>query len=139
MSDKGTDHTKRRKRADGKQLLGKVVLLVGDDTAVMQRLITQLVQRGADIALLCWQIPLETARKLQENAKALGRGLLLIEQVEQKITDSRQLIDTVVAELGHPDIFIDLSTKRRLTTNGNIYFEKPNWQLTKTVLEEIVY
>ena len=127
------------------QLVGKVVLLVGNDTAFLPKLVTQLAQKGADIALLCWQMPREMARKIKESVQAYGQKILLIDPAEQEGLTSKQLIDTVTMELGHLDVLIDLSAQSRLTLqkedpNGMVYpvgFSQPNWQLNHVVLEKL--
>jgi hypothetical protein len=131
----------------GKQLLGKVVLLIGQDTAVVQNLITQLAQKGADIALVCWQMPGETVRKIRANVQETGRHFLLLEQTEAvpKASMITQLIETISNEWGHLDIFIDLSAQKSdlaAISNGQAHKALPsaaNWLLRKAVLEKIVH
>lgn len=131
-----------------RQLLGKVVFLVGNDSKVLQSLVKQLAQKGADIALLCWQLPWETARKIKESVQAFGREILLIVPTERETPSTTQLIQAITGELGHLDIFIDLSARspelpiqaeaadvdKQQATRS-----QPNWQLTRAVLEEMVY
>ena len=130
MSDISTIQKMGQETLGRKQLVGKVVLLIGNDTTVLNNLVTQLAQKGADIVLLCWQLPLEAAQKI-----------LLIEQSKEKPTTSRQLIETIVTELGHLDIFIDLSAQKNLSPqngNGTMNLAGANrWQLTKAILEEL--
>lgn len=143
MSDKSINESKKyEETSQRQQLLGKVVLLIGNDTAVLQNLVTQLAQKGADVALLCWQMPLETARKIRESAQSVGRHLLLIEQSKRHEATYKQLMQTVTAELGKFDIFIDLSAqpKREPMANGNGHHTtllQPNWQLRHVVLQEM--
>lgn len=129
-------------------LPGKVVLLVGNDTAVLHPLIGLLAQKGADIALLCGHIPLKTAHKIKERVQSFGRKLLLLEQVEGRDVSPAHLVQTVVTELGQLDLFIDLSAQKSeppLHENGNSQAPsqtpmpiQPHWQFTTAVLHEIV-
>lgn len=157
MSDKQTDQQTetdqdknnnkwRPESANPQHLMGKVVLLIGNDTAVVQNLVTQLAQKGADIALVCWQMPQEAVRKIKESVQAVGRHLLLIEQTEPEHEASvmAQLVETIAAELGHLDIFIDLSAHKSeplSLSNGHAHkvtAGQPNWPLAQAVLEEMV-
>lgn len=152
MREKQTDQIETNKKERNSispcnQLLGKVVLLIGNDTSILQNLISQLAQKGADIALLCWQMPREKAQKIKENVQATGSRLFLIEQADYKTTNPSQLIDSIVAKMGQLDIFIDLSaqkTEAEITDdkrdNGNgLEFSYPNWQFTQAALEEIAH
>jgi len=141
MSIESTIHFERQlDTINKKQLQGKVVLLRGNDAAILHNLVTQLAQNGADVVLLYWQIPLETARQIKESAQSAGRHLLLVEQ--KKSSASGQVIDTIKSELGHLDVYIDLSAqKHKPAANFNrqsSQFNKPNWSLTQNVLEELV-
>ncbi len=128
-------------------LPGKVVLLVGNDTAVMHLLIGQLAQKGADIALLCGHISLETAHKIKERVQSYGRELLLLEQEEGHDASPAHLVQTVITELGQLDFFIDLSAQkseppRRFDGNSQMPIQtptsiRPHWQFTTAVLKEI--
>jgi hypothetical protein len=130
-----------------KLLLGKVVLLIGCDTAEVQNLITQLAQKGADIAIVCWQMPGETVRKIRANVQATGRHFLLLEPTgaEPKASMISQLMETIINELGHLDIFIDLSAQKSepaADSNGQApqpFSSSVNWLLRGAVLEEIAY
>ena len=123
------------------QLVGKVVLLIGNDTAFLPKLVTQLAQKGADVALLCCQMPLEVARKIKESVQACGQKILFIDRAEQDGVTSRQLIDMVVTELGHLDVFIDLSAQKRVARQNEAIdpdrYSQPNWQLNQVVLEQL--
>lgn len=131
-------------RQDSKHLWGKAVLLIGNDTAVLQGLVTQLAQKGADIALLCWRLPSEIGRKLQAQVQSLGRQLLLVQWADRQNASIEQLIHYIVEEWGRLDIFIDVSAKRhkenqseeqRMLGSGSL---PSKWQLTHTILEEMV-
>ena len=132
-------------------LFGKVVLLIGNDTAVLQNLVGQLAQKGADIALLCWQMPLEVAHKMEAHVQSLGRQLIVIERVENQWFSVEQLIHSIITRWGHFDIFIDMSVNGGSETavpNNNGEQEEthpapawlpPKWQLTRTILEEMAH
>ena len=133
-------------KAQRKQLLfGKSVLLIGNNTAVLQNLVTQLAKKGADIALLCWQIPLEIARKMKESVRSFGRQLVLIERAEYQRISVEQLIHDLVNRWGHFDIFIDMSTRSDMAgqqideaeANDPQAAWPSKWQLTQTVLEKM--
>ena len=143
-----------RRRLNGEEtahrhsLLGKVVLLIGNDTAVLQSLVTQLARKGADIALLCWRIPLEISQQLKEKVQSFGRRLLLVERASDQSDSVEQLIHTVTSEWGHFDIFIDVSTRKNKKSSSQNRVEKtetqPNqlptkWQLTQKILEEMIH
>jgi enoyl-[acyl-carrier-protein] reductase (NADH) len=151
MSDNFVNHNyekRNRRTAHPQSLRGKVVFLIGNDTSVMQNLVTQLAQKGADIALVCWQMPLETIRKIKESVQEAGRHFLWIEQSDttQKPFALVQLVETITMELGHLDIFIDLSAQKSeptALTNGTVHLStpttprQPNWLLAQAVLEEM--
>lgn len=124
-------------------LTGKVVLLVGNDTAVTQLLIGQLAQKGADIALVCWHIPLETSAKIKERVQAFGRKLLLLEEMAGQTTSPAQLVQTITGELGQLDLFIDLSAQTSAPPGPNDDPNQmpapvqPHWQFVTAVLPEI--
>lgn len=129
-----------------KRLLGKAVLVVGEDTAVVETLVTQLAQRGADIILLCWHMSLETGRKLQNNVRSLGRRFLLIEPENEQMAEADQLMQTVQSEWGHVDVFIDMSHEKsdpsqsEVAPHSNKEKEEwisPNWPLVQAFLKEI--
>lgn len=120
-------------------LLGKVVLLMGNDTAVLQTLITQLAQKGADIALVCRQLPAETVRRVQASVESFGQRFLFIEEVKRQPISANHLVQTVVTGLGNLDVFIDLSAPKRAPTmhKNMIGRRRPDWQLAQAVLKEI--
>ena len=129
-----------------KYLLDKVVLLVGTDTAVLQNLVAKLAQKGANIALLCWQMPQETLHTIKAHVQELGRKLLVIEQAKQQQQTSSQLVETINSELGSLDIFIDLSVEEENKDRSldsakekNTVELAPNWHLRQAVLEELVF
>lgn len=150
MSENQTNQTKITKKNNApqrNQLWGKVVLLIGNDTSILQNLVAQLALKGADIALLCLQMPREKAQKLKESVQPAGTRLFLIEQPDYQNVSPSRLIDSIVAKMGHLDIFIDLSaqkpesgTKDFRPVNGSVSpFSGPNWQFTQAALEEITH
>ena len=127
-----------------RMLFGKAVLLIGNDTAVLQNLVMQLAKKGADIALLCWRLPLDVARKMKEYVQAFGQRLVLIERAENQRFSVEQLIHSVINKWGHFDIFIDISsgsgTKDKTETQDPQTAWLPSkWQLTRTVIEEMAH
>ncbi len=131
------------------RLAGKVVLLVGNDTAVLQTMILQLAQKGADIALICRQLSTETMRLIGEKVEALGQRFLFIKAKEltqdhaHKVVHADQLIQTVVAQLGHLDVFIDLSAQKQSTeaneTRATSDQPLPSWPLRQAVFKELAH
>jgi len=129
---------------NNKLLFGKAVLLIGNDTAVLQNLVEKLAKRGADIALLCWQMPLEVADKMKTLVQSLGQQLILIEQVENQRFSVEQLIHSLITRWGHFDIFIDVSVKVGSNTavpndNEEQKRTQSKWQLSRTILEEMAH
>jgi len=125
-------------------LLGKVVLLIGNDTAVVQTLAGQLAQKGADVALVCRQFSRETLRLIRESVESVGRRFLLIEDSERRPVPPDSVVQTVTSVLGSLDIFIDLSaqtTEALFPRRGNgtlLQRLRPNWHLRHIVFEEII-
>ncbi len=135
-------------------LLGKAVLLIGNDTAVLHRLIRQLVQKGADVALLCGRLPVATAQRLRAQVQASGNQFLLVQQVDNESRSIGQLVHNIAAEWGPIDFFIDLSARQshaappEADTSGepdetavetrpeSLVTLRP-WQVTQAVMEEM--
>lgn len=137
---------------DNQLLFGKAVLLIGNDTAVLQNLVEQLAKKGADITLLCWQMPLQAADEMKAHVQSLGRQLILIERVENQRFSVEQLIHSVTTRWGPFDVFIDMSvkvgSKTAVPNNAKDKGEQketrpewlpPKWQLTRTILEEMAH
>lgn len=122
-------------------LFGKVVLLIGNDTAVLHTLIKQLAQKGADIALVCRDLPRETVRRAQETVESLGRRFLFIEGTKKQPDFASDLVDTVVSDLGNLDVFIDLSAKATNTPakSGLPERRKSDWHFAQTVIKELAH
>jgi hypothetical protein len=125
-------------------LFGKVVLLIGNDTAVLPSLITQLAERGADIALIYQQLSLDTMRLVKENVESLGQRFLFLENPDILEIPTDQFIQSVTSRLDHIDVFIDLSVQNKdqlPMINGNedpaIGWQQPNWTLMHKALQEI--
>jgi hypothetical protein len=126
-------------------LFGKAVLLIGNDTAVLQNLVQQLAQKGADVALLCWKIPAEVARKMQAYVQSFGQQLILIQQVENQRFSVEQLIHNVTTRWGQFDIFIDVSAKGKAADKSEAGDKEeqqpawllPNWEMTRAVVQEM--
>lgn len=144
--------TSRNRDQRNLPLLGKAVLLIGNDTAVVHRLIKQLVQEGADVALLCGRLPAETAQHLQAQVQASGNHLLLVQQADNESQSLGQLVHHIATRWGPIDFFIDLSARQSsapLPENGNDSkaegkVEKAEplanlrpWQVTQVILEEM--
>jgi hypothetical protein len=121
-------------------LNGKVALLVGSDTAVLHSLVTQLAQRGADIALVCRNWSGDGLNRLKEKVEALGHHLLLLNEPGEEGLTAPQIIGRVIESLGRLDIFIDLSVKQKEGgENGSAPTYTPvNWLLMKTAVQEMV-
>lgn len=150
-NDKPMD-TSRNRDQHNLPLLGKAVLLIGNDTAVLHRLIKQLVQKGADVALLCGRLPENTALHFQSQVQASGNHLLLVQQADNENRSIGQLVHHIATRWGPIDFFIDLSARqsspplpetvqdsevegeaRKAESLANI---KP-WQVTQVILEEM--
>jgi hypothetical protein len=122
-------------------LLDKVVLLIGNDTAVLQNMIIQLAQKGADVALICQKLSAETLGRIRASMESMGRRFLLIEKSKQQLVSPEWLIETVSSHLGHLDIFIDLSAYKQTTLSfpdepKDNWFQL-HWPLTQAVIQEI--
>lgn len=122
-------------------LVGKVVLLIGNDTAVLHTLVRRLAQKGADIALVCRELSSEAIRRVQEIVESLGQRFLLVDETNYQTFSADRLIHTVTSTLGHLDVFIDLSadlSALQETENGQARIEfQPVWLLRQPVLEEL--
>lgn len=128
-------------------LLGKVVLLIGNDTAVLQTLITQLAQKGADIALICRKLPSETVQRVKESVEALERRFLFIETSKTSANTFEPMLQTVTAGLGPFDVLIDLSAQKTETVAtlqqtqdrsiANAF--QPNWRFMQAAYKGIAH
>jgi hypothetical protein len=145
MTNKLTNPAKGSQPVTGRQnyLVDKVVLLIGNDIAVLQTIIIQLAQKGADVALICQKISRETLHHVRENVESVGRRLLVLEEVERKPVSAERLIQIIVLKLGHLDIFIDLSTPQRKLSPLESEKEQTKewfpsgWSLMQAALQEI--
>ena len=66
--------------ASRNHLVGKVVLLIGNDTPVLNTLVIQLAQKGADIALFCRRQSTEALQNLKQQVEALGQRFFLFSE-----------------------------------------------------------
>lgn len=150
MIDDSTNKQQRRQGEPDRSnqlLFGKVVLLIGNDTAVLQEMVKQLAQKGANIALLCWQMPVEIARKMQEHVQSFGQQLMLIQRAENQRFSVEELIHNITNKWGQFDFFIDLSagggkagqTDEAEAKDPQTGWLPPKWELTRTVLEEMTH
>jgi NAD(P)-dependent dehydrogenase (short-subunit alcohol dehydrogenase family) len=130
-----------RRSSPRNHLIGKVVMLVGEDTTLLQGLAEPLARKGADIAVVCPTASPELVRPLRESVESAGQRFYQVtaETAEQP----ERIVDTITAELGHLDIFIDLSAHAptRWGFNGNGAHDDeergPDWPLAQAALETI--
>lgn len=115
-----------------RSLIGKVVLLVGGDTAVLNSLVAPLAERGADIALISSDEGLHNVGSMRDSVESAGRRFLHIDDEARREESADALIDSVTDRLGHLDIFIDLSQSSRGSSQL-----LPNWQLAQAALSEM--
>lgn len=123
-----------------RSLTGKVILLVGDNTAVLQGLIDPLAQKGADIALLCAEEAAVELRPLRESVEASGRRFLHVPGAERGESTPQQIIDSITADLGQLDMFIDVSAPQAAESPPaalDMAQIMPNWALMRAALEQI--
>ena len=119
----------------------KAVLIIGHDTSVIKSLITRLARKGADVALICWEMQLDSIIKIKETVEETDSRFLLIEQSKAQGFDSKQLIDAITREFGKLDAIIDMSSQIPKKKNQNNHrdkdpwLKKPSWPITKVVLE----
>lgn len=141
MTDKQTSKKEYPKAERSRNTLrGKVVLLVGEDTAVMQALVTPLADKGADIALISHEEPSEVMHSVKESVESSGRRFLFLEQEDNSSETTSNLVQSVIAALGQLDIFIDLSAHTRQQESfedSTPEFAGAEWMLTRAVLEEM--
>jgi hypothetical protein len=93
-------------------LLGKAVLLIGNDTAVLHRLIKQLVQKGADVALLCGRLPAKTAQHFRRRSRLQVTSFCWCSRWITRSRSIGQLVHHIATEWGPIDFFIDLSARQ---------------------------
>lgn len=135
----GTDRRPSRRN----HLIGKVVLLVGNDPVDLQALATPLAQRGADIALYCQSLKSGAAKQMRQSVEAAKQHFFLISEARDSVSP-QQVVEAVTERFGHLDIFIDLSAQPNETLDDNDPLEKDDeseqavWQLTQAALEEII-
>ena len=124
------------------KLLNKAILVIGNDTAVIKTLIIDLAQRGADVALICWQMQLDSVLKVVESVQAAGKRFLLIEQAKTEDFSDKQVIDAITAEFGELHAVIDFSGKTEpMQANKQSvtpWLIKPSWTVSKAILTALV-
>ncbi len=118
-------------------LQGKAILVVGNDPGQLKTLINQLAQKGANVALICWQMQLETIIKLKESVQSADKHFTLIERAKTQTYSSRQLIEAITADIGKLDALIDLSLLKNVATANNKHKTSANWQLSKAAIEQL--
>lgn len=134
-------HWFSRRSSQRNHLIGKVVMLVGQDTALLQGLAGPLARKGADIAVVCHTASPELVRPLRESVESAGQRFYQV--TAETAEKPERIVDTITAELGHLDIFIDLSAQAptRLAINSNGAHEdeerEPDWPLVQAALEQI--
>ena len=122
-------------------LKNKAVLIIGNDSPVIKSLITRLAHKGADVALICWQMKLDSIIWVKESVEETGSRFLLIEQSKAQGFDSKQLIDAITYEFGKLDAIIDMSSQspqnkgEHRRREKDPWLKKPSWPITKVVLE----
>lgn len=135
-----------RRRTSRNHLIGKVVLLVGQDAAVLHSLAEPLARKGADIAVLAPEVPPDMMRPMRDTVESAGQRFLHVggETGPQAPDIAPQTImETVTASLGHLDVFIDLSAQasHQPALNGHSEPENderdPDWPLVHAALEQI--
>lgn len=124
------------------KLLNKAILVIGNDTAVIKTLIIELAQKGADVALICWQMQLDSVLMVVESVQAAGRRFLLIEQAKTVAFSDKQVVDAITAELGEIHAVIDLSDKTEPIQANKQSFTpwpiKPSWTISEAILAALV-
>lgn len=116
-------HSSRR------SLLGKVVLLIGDDMALLRALVPPLAAKGADIALIGAEQEPDELGSMRDSVESAGRHLMLIDVEQQQEESPQALIQSVTAGLGRLDIFIDLTG-----AGGSEPQLLPNWGMAQAAL-----
>ena len=137
--------------ASRNHLVGKVVLLIGNDTPVLSTLVIQLAQKGADIALFCRRQSTEALQSLKQQVEALGRHLLIFSEKElvpeqETMNLADHLIKKITSALGRLDIFIDLTSPQdsillaahnNATEGEKSQSEQPDWKMRHAVFAEL--
>jgi hypothetical protein len=136
------DHSSKRSPglSQYNYLFGKVVLLIGNDTAILPTLVTQLAQKGADIALVFQQLSRDTLRFVKENVELLGQRFMLIENPQNLNAPTEQIIQLVVSRFKRVDVFIDLSAGNSeqpgmiASNHSPAIWRRSNWPLMLAVV-----
>ena len=136
--------------ASRNHLVGKVVLLIGNDTPVLNTLVIQLAQKGADIALFCRRQSTEALQSLKQQVEALGQRFLLFSEKEltpeqETMNPADHLVKKITSALGRLDIFIDLTSPQDsilLAAHNNATEtegekSQPDWKMRHAVFAEL--
>lgn len=87
------------------KLNGRTALITGSGQGIGRAFAHALAEAGADIAIV--DINSETAQKVAEEIRELGRKSIAIVADVTKIDDTRRMVETVVAEWGKLDIAVN--------------------------------
>jgi NADP-dependent 3-hydroxy acid dehydrogenase YdfG len=96
-----------------KRLSGMVVVLVSDDTAVIQEFANLLAQKGADIALICRRLSGRTLHGIREQVRDIGQRFLLLDAQDRQAQPAEETMKTISRRLGRVDVLIDLSAREK--------------------------
>jgi NAD(P)-dependent dehydrogenase (short-subunit alcohol dehydrogenase family) len=92
-------------------LIGRVVLLFGENSETIRTLIVSFAKRGADVAIVCSDMSQVSLARLGRKVQELGRRLYFVDHRIQETADSDQTVSEVLDKFGRIDIIIDLSAK----------------------------
>ena len=107
----GEDWNNTRYSSHFGNLLGKVVILFGENSEVVRTLIVSCAQRGADVALVSSNKSQVSLNPLRRQVQDMGRCLYFVDEQGSKTAEGDQSVSTVLAEFGRVDFLIDLSAK----------------------------
>jgi NAD(P)-dependent dehydrogenase (short-subunit alcohol dehydrogenase family) len=92
-------------------MVGMVVVLIGENTTTVRSLIAAFAQKGAHIVLVCSHASQAALTQMSHTVEALGRRLHFINAETQEVA-GEPVVSAVVAEFGRADVFIDLSAQQ---------------------------
>lgn len=87
------------------QLKGKVAIVTGGGQGIGEKIALTLAERGADVAIA--DLNLETAGKVADSIKAMGRKAIAIETDVADSNSVNQMVQQVIKELGGVDILVN--------------------------------
>lgn len=118
-------------------LMGKVVLLMGNDAEILQPLAVKLAANGGDIALASSQLSVDSADIIRERVEAFGGRFLYVDIND--IQESEAIIRNITEALGGMDIVVDMSAYKGKRSARTIYQDTPQPQrwLSRAIFEEI--